>query len=263
VPLPQLESAVYPLLLHVECRSGSPAVLFADKSRRRLKRPPSFCCHCIHPSLPYRCGAAHMPREIPHRNPRPVSQTRRPSAKHPARNHTHDTAHSLIPRLAGDASSALCHLFRMLCFLLELPLHPVFRMSDPISPRLLLPPWTPAHRLQNRRKILRCRAPENVQSRFGRHPTYQRHASSINRILPEPFVRYPSSFPQFPRIRNTTPVTHHPPKGRSGKPFPNRSGTVLLPLSIAPAAAYVTMKHATPRAEKSLHHQSASPSVLQ
>jgi hypothetical protein len=35
----------------------------------------------------------------------------------------------------------------MLCFLLERPLHPVFRMTDPLSPHSILP-WTPAQYLR-------------------------------------------------------------------------------------------------------------------
>ena len=77
----------------------------------------------------------------------------------------------------------------------ERPLHPLVRISDPLGPRLLLPTRTPAHVLQTRRTVQRqCRAPEDVQSRFGRHPTYQRHASSINRILPEAFTAISQAF---------------------------------------------------------------------
>ena len=153
-----------------------------------------------------------------HRNPGPEIQSCIPTAKHSATNHTRDLAHCLLPPLSKGASSALCHLFRMLCFFLERPLHPVFRMSNPLSPRSRLPPWTPAQYLRTGARSDVSAERQKVQSRFGRRPTYQRYASSFNRILPEAFGGYPSSFPQFPPIRNTSRVTRSPPKGRSGSP---------------------------------------------
>ena len=207
------------MLLHVECRSGSPAVLSADKSRQRLNRRLRLLP--LHPSIafvPMRCGLRASRK--PHRNPGPVSQTRIRTAKHSAINHTRDITHFLTPPFGwrcfvcamSSASDAL--------FPSGAPVPSTLPDDRSTQPTLTLAVDTRSV-LQNRRTVRRqCRAPENVQSRFGRRPTYQRHASSINRILPEAFGCYPSSFPQFARIRNTTQVTRYLPKGRSGSPCP-------------------------------------------
>jgi len=99
-----------------------------------------------------------------------------------------------------DAPARQVHPLRYViwfgCFVpTERPLLPLVRISDALSPRLLLPTRTPAQVLQTRRTLQRpCRAPKDVQSRFGRHRTYQRHASSIIRILPEALRAIPQAF---------------------------------------------------------------------
>ena len=83
-----------------------------------------------------------MPRENPIELPGPYPNPIR-TAMHPALNHTRDHAFPdapFCPELVACAMSSGSDAL----FLLERPLHPFFRMSDPLSPRLILPPWTPA-----------------------------------------------------------------------------------------------------------------------
>ena len=148
-----------------------------------------------------------------HRNPGPVSQTCIPTAKHSATNHTRDLAHCLLPPLSKGASSALCHLFRMLCFFLERPLHPVFRMSNPLSPRSRLPPWTPA-------QCLRTGARSDVRAERQKSPISLRPTSNVPAFMQVQLIEsylkrlgaIPQAFHSFRTIRNTTPVTRPHPK---------------------------------------------------
>lgn len=152
-----------------------------------------------------------MPREIASwKLGRPDCEARPLRPGHP-RKTTHAPRRSLVPVVPqehlppGSVSDDLLLYSSVRCT-------QAFRMSNLLSPRSLLAPWSPAQQAHGSTSVPGAK---NVQSRLGRHATYQRHASSMNRILPQAFGCLLSSFPQFPRARNTTPVTLHPPKGRS------------------------------------------------
>ena len=176
--------------MHVECRSGAYAVLSANKSRRSLNRPPSLTAtasfQLIHPDTARpACLAKNLKGLLGLSFSEPQSTLHQPHVSH---------THCVIP--PARQTHPLRYVICFGCFVpSERPLHPLVRISDALSPRLLLPTQTPAPVLQNRRTVQRqCRAPEDVQSRFGRHLTYQRHASSINRILPEALRAIPQAF---------------------------------------------------------------------
>ena len=142
------------------------------------------------PTRPSRCGAAHMPRESPHRTPRTVLLLPQSTLHQPHGEHTR----CVIPHPGRFILCVVSSISDAL-FLLERPLSPLVRISDPLSPRLPLPTRTAAHVLQTRRTVQHPRrAPEDVRSRFGRHRTYQRHARAINRILPEALRAIPQAF---------------------------------------------------------------------
>jgi hypothetical protein len=170
--------------MHVACRSGRRAALCANQSRVSLRalfvvpRPPIAFVPMARNPLASRNA---------YRNPWPLLPTRPHTAMRSAPIRTQNTTHFPMPL---RSAVIVCAMSSDSYALFPSGAASASTLPDERStqPTLLLP-WTPAPYLRTGARSDVSRAPENVQSRFGRHPTYQRHASSMNRILPEAFRR--------------------------------------------------------------------------